>query len=440
MRGYAVGRAPILLLALGALASLEAVAYAGGGTFTNFFCAPLNANTNDINACINSSLVYVAVGLLLAFQIVAVAYLLGEVLNVQSFKGWYKNELWEAAKSIAIVGIVFALIMIVGSFASFATASATGFNGCPTSGFGSSTTNITLLYLCANDYLLQETVAVNASYMAILGTTMALLYVGSLNIMWITPGLSQIPLIVPIPPFPVVGSINFGISSIEFYQSNVFRYNPIGWPGGIVQDTLTILIMPLMLAIDAQYYLLLTFMAIGLGVFMPLGVILRAFPFLRPIGGTFLALAIGASLIYPATLVFFNIPMTEYFQSVYLAIQPGPTSALSGFPCNGGGALCTVIGSILYLFATPFQTLFLGISNGQVQSAFFNSYNAAAGAMLSGNVMPGLTTVFIFADLPMMVQFILFILDLMVVLTLTQNMAKMLGGNLRLSIGKMKLA
>ena len=101
-------------------AFLQLSAYAqfpGAPGSPGFYCATSGITGLNLANCINSAVPYVFIALLVSFTIVAIAYLIGEVLAIQSFKGWYKSELWEAVKSLVIVAVIFSAIVIAGSIA-----------------------------------------------------------------------------------------------------------------------------------------------------------------------------------------------------------------------------------------------------------------------------------------------------------------------------------
>ena len=62
---------------------------------------------------------------------------------------------------------------------------------------------------------------------------------------------------------------------------------------------------------------------------------LRSIPFLRGIGGTMIAIAIGMSIIYPAMLIMVNLPITDYF----LGLTAGTSSASTACAATSSGAI-----------------------------------------------------------------------------------------------------
>ncbi len=91
-------------------------------------------------------------------------------------------------------------------------------------------------------------------------------------------------------------------------------------------------------------------------LFVPMGMLLRAFPFTRTAGEAIISLAVGLALFYPFMFIF------DY--EVHKIMKPNivdPTKAMSGFIQNSG--ILNVFGSVLvamFLMAGVFMPFFLG--------------------------------------------------------------------------------
>jgi hypothetical protein len=402
------------------------------GVATNFYCSTSLAAggiSPDIFSCINSAIPYVIIALLFSFSLVAFAYLIGEVLNIQSFKGWYRAELWEAIKSLLIVGIIFSVIVIFGEVASFLP------NAPQNAG---TTASIDFLYVNAYNYLVgcntcnpQTLGAINytnESYNNLLGISIGSQFLQNSRLMtYFTVPVPPVP--VPAPPVEVV--FDFG-GNYNAYQSSIITTAAGG--GGILSDTMTYLIFPMLLALIVQANIFVFLIQLGIGILLPLGLIFRATPFLRSIGGTLIALAITAIIIYPALLALFNAPISLFFSPLYPA--PGATG-IGGLNCQSSLSVCSLLTDYNPVVTALFAQLPSGLED---DSGAFQAGNTGASlAFLSGDIFFVLDPFFTYI-LPVIVAFILFILDILIGVVLATNIAKLLGGNIRLGIGKLKLA
>jgi hypothetical protein len=383
----------------------------------SFYCVATGSNVSNINLCLQAAIPYVIIALLFSFQLVAFTYLIGEVLNIGSLKGWYKTELWESVKSLLIVGLIFFGVSLLGVISG-------AINGATGNPAGSSTeANFATLYSSANNYLNNAFTQSMDAYYAIMGIDISVGYEESITYGYQFP----IPLISPIG---VIGSISTGVS-VNPFASTVLTPNPNAQT--MVGQTLTMLVIPTSIAIALQSLMMQYFAFIGLGVLLPLGIILRAVPFLRWIGGTFLALAIVGAFIYPALIVFLNGTVSS------LIILPTPPSGVGG----GCGGWLTPVCFIMGTADAAAGTLYAGIPSSGA-AAYYNGYTAGEAAFYGGSYgsstyVPVMNVLMDYA-LPVSLQFILFLLDLVIGVVAAQSIATALGGKLRLSLGKFKMA
>jgi hypothetical protein len=409
--------------------------------FQNVYCATTSSTssfTSNVGTCIQNALPYVFIALLLSFTMVILSYLLGEVLNIRNFKGWYKAELWEALKSLIIVGAVISAILILGEVAYLLP-------GAPQTIPLGSITGFDYLYDTAYSYFIgpaawtgsgyavptayQTTYGAlnltNDSYTMLLGVSMGkeMLQFFRLNTYFTIP----LPPAAP-PSVPVYGSINVGLDYNPAFETALLDTS-ITAGSNIETNTLYFLIVPMLLALGAQTYLFTTLIVIALGILLPLGLIFRATPFLRNIGGTLIAIAIVMIIVYPELLAFFNEPMNLYFSPLYAEVNPPAVST------NACGQFIDC--APLEIYAAIPQTIFT-VAGAQVPQAWLDGFNGAQGAFADSNLGDLLTPFFDYV-VPVVVQFILLIIDLILGIVIAQQLAKALGGKIRLGIGSIKL-
>jgi hypothetical protein len=342
------------------------------------------------------------------------------VLAIQSFKGWYKSELWEAIKSLLIVAVVFSAIVIVGSLATLLPGPGS-LNAC-FPGLSGTTSGFDLIYYTAYSTFGTGTCVgsityTNDSYNLLFGIAMGTEFLKSIRVaVYFTIPFPPIPV-----PVPVFGALDLG-STFNVYQSSIIDASPVSGPGSFMGQILTFLIFPMTLALSVQYVLFPTIIAVSLGVLLPLGLIFRATPFLRAIGGTLIALAIAGAIIYPILLAMLNAPLVYFFSPLY------PSGLLASAPTlNCPLALQLTVCSVLNEFSITF-----------INIPFMTGFYDGISAFILGNLYYILNPVFFYL-FPVIVQFILFIVDLLIGIVATRAVARTLGGDLRLSIGKIKM-
>ena len=138
-------------------------------------------------------------------------------------------------------------------------------------------------------------------------------------------------------------------------------------------------------------------------------------------GGTLIAIGIALALLYPTVLVLLNVPITQFMSNVI----PSPSS-IGTCSINGAGPIGWLINIGEGLFCGLKTTEAYGIGIG-------------TGFLSTISIYPAFNGIFSYI-FPLIVQFILFVFDIIIIYTIAQEIAKMLGGNLRLGIGKFKLA
>ena len=250
------------------------------------------------------------------------------MLKIEGFSGWYRTELWEVTKTLLLMGTLYGTLVIVSSistaFASgIITSSGSKLSTTVCTG-GTLTQNLCMLY--QNDYtayLTPQLSNATTAFSAVFGLTMGVSALKNFLIFTFAP----IPIL---PPFFIFCSLPFG-SAAKIFMSNFLE--PAGSGYSFVKDVMTMVITPILMIIQMQYDLLPAIVIMGLTLFVPLGVILRAIPFLRGIGGTMIGIGIALSLVYPMLLLVLNVPVTNYLSYV-TTVPPPPSTSLCSVLCG----------------------------------------------------------------------------------------------------------
>ncbi len=350
--------------------------------------------------CISYMIPLALIGLMLSLALIALAYMIGEILDMGGLKGWYKNELKETAKSALLIVIIISSLVILSSIAA-SLAGAAAATGTPTDIY----TNLGGLYNVVNSsYLTSQRNIASTAYSEMVDLDIGLGAVKGIAIS------TWIPFPILPPPLPIFGSTQFG-SSEPIYVSTILSSK--GSPNtSFVNDAIMIIALPVYLIMQVQVDALWSIIEIGMLIFIPVGILLRALPLMRALGGALVAIGIGIGLIYPAVLVGFNMPVSSYFQAV--SPPAGSGCSIPGFGGILGGVVsiaCGYLGGIV------------GLGSG------FASV---------GSVYYAINLVLAY-EFDLIIQFLLFVIDIIIIITLVSNIAKMLGGSLRLGIGNIKL-
>ncbi len=377
--------------------------------FPDAHSASLNCiigSNNSFGGCIANSVPLASIGILFSFLLIAVTYMVGKVIKSGGLEGWYKGELNEVMKSILILVIIYSLISIASGIA------VTIIGSTPASGNGSVGHNTNGLYNGANSYINTELVAAQSAYGYVTSIAYATDFLKSIEYsIW-----------VPFPVFPpiIFAAFQSG-SSGNLYVSSLIDSTSSAKNLSFLKDSYNFVVIPMLFVFQAQSTLLSSIIAAGLLIFIPGGILFRAMPFMRGLGGTLIAIGIAFALLYPTVLVTLNAPITQFMSG----IVPAPPS-VSGCSINGAGAIGWLIdiGEGEFCNLSSIQTYGLGIGTGFLSLT---------------SIYPAFNGIFSYI-FPLIIQFVLFVLDIMIVYIIAQEIAKMLGGNLRLGIGKFKLA
>lgn len=432
------------LLTLVALNILFLNASAQASTNINTVQCIITGTAVPLGNCIASSIPLALIGLGLSLVVLGVAYMFGEVLNYNEIRSFYKRELWETTKSALIIVIIFSALIL-------ASAIAVSFAGSAPAASGNNATitaNLASLYSTVNSSYLSP--QLQNSYTALSG--MFGLSVGS---DFLKSASLRIWLPIPIPTEAgIIGDVEFGAQS-GLLQSNYisalygqsFLDQVTSFSSSLI-TTASSLVLFVLLSFQIQRDLLYSIAALGLGVFIPIGIVMRAIPFIRGVGGSMIALGIGLAIVYPVLLIGFNLPVSNY---MYTLTAPGATS-VSACPFSYQ-LFCTVLWTPLVSIvgfvtgSTP-VTLLFGTSSFSTagitaaNSGFFTGLLGPFG-LIPGTSSQGLFPALNFVvdnSLNSIVQFLLFILDIIIGVAITQGIAGLMGGKIQLGIGQFKLA
>ncbi len=384
------------------------------------------------------------IALMVSFLVIAIAYALGKILPASNISNWLQKEYWEIIKSAVLIAIVFLVISLVSSIGLI-------LNGSATTVAGAYPSSIQSLALYSENYLCTVNNQANLSISNFAPYLFDVSLVKSISISY--GG-------IPIPPLLEYGPVFR--SSIQdayiFYQSFLVGVNIIylGPLSSIFMDFVMFLVVPVMVFYSSQVVLLPFLIFLGLAVLFPIGLVMRSLPLLRGVGGTLIAFAIGIAVIWPSILILFNAPVSSWFCSVVgtnLCMPLGPVSiSYSAQLTNSALAYCQNPQKV--------PQGFMSTACSSIMNTIGNVFNSPTGSSIANNVQ-GVSSVIGYIPLAiesgsnvipainMLVQYnlylvmqfyILGVLDLMILYAFTDNIAKMLGGSIRLGIGrKLKL-
>ncbi len=386
-----------------------------------FFTGIINCNLSSqatINACTSSAFQLffglVIVGILLSLAIVALAYIASKTLGIKRLEGWYKGELYETIKSLIIFGSIISILVIMSGI-SLALAGGTPATG--STGLSNLLSNFDGLWSTAyNSYITPTlTKSIKATYV-VGGVSAGVGALKSVNIRLVdTIGVGVNIGIVNIEAISLVTG-----AQADLYVSSILESRSRGGFSFLNALTDTIII-PVDILFGVLSYTFYIIVGVGLIGLIPIGIVLRAIPFLRGLGGTFIAMGIGFCLIYPALLVLVNIPITNYLNNIlhppanYLPTQKYPT--VFSFVEN-------ILSNLANLVVKDF---------GAFGAYLIGLYSPTFGIFTVLNI----STYYAVGDI---LQFILIAIDLLIGIIATNNIAKLMGGSVKLGIGKFKIA
>lgn len=331
--------------------------------------------------------------LILSFFVVAIAYIVGGIVPGTGIRNWIQVEWLEIAKTALLIGGIYAVLAFMGGVA----ASISYAQSPPAQTY--SGPGLFYLVVGACNYLTTfgfggPSSYLNQAFSYILGLANWLGFFKS-----ITFGL-----FLPIPL--IVVTFNIGATAQIYNNRMLESFTPGQQYVSILSDSVKFIASPVALLFSVQSAMLPALFGLGIAVFIPIGLFFRAFPFMRGIGGTLVAIGIGLSLIYPSLLLLFNYPVSIMLQGV--AYQPTQFNCPFGIFCGiinaivGGGAGLQAAGDAFNSFTTIFPAL-----NGLLHYTVFLNF-----------------------------QLILFIADFIIGFPIANEIARLLGGSIRLSLGR----
>ncbi len=406
-----------LLLAFALLSGImgaasSSIPYTGYSPIENNYAC--NADTrafaiNTPNSGATAAITLIALNV--SFDVVALGYLFSKLVPASGISNWIKNEYYELTKSIIIVVIVYSMITMVSGLALAIAPIPSGFASTNTQNVA----GISGLIDESEYYLCQVQGQFGSAWEFVGQVSFAIGLMQNIKFgFWL-------PLPV-LPPIAAGGGFLTSGFSMQPYHSFMLESGNlvIQHFESTVFDLIQFVLFPVTAMIIGLEPLLPLLVQTGLMILIPLGLIFRAFPFIRGVGGTLIAMGIAISLIFPSTLILLDQPIAQF---AYNLIPPPPSSlsssaiACSGFFCH----IINYLKSEITAIPNGLNMLYIGLQGFDGIYYFFNGM--------------------IFSNFYFIVQLLLLAIDLILIYQLTDSIAKALGGTIRLSLGnKLKLA
>lgn len=357
------------------------------------------------------------IALTLSFDVIAIGYIFSKIFPGSGIKEWIATEYWEVTKTALLIVGIYAALSLLGNMAAMIAPPAivtAGGSGITVASTSADFTGLTSLSNGACSYLNYEATFADKSINYFTGASESLGLLWSLFIKFNV----EIP-ISAVPPITYASGF-----VMQPYQNKMLLSGPqfVGSDyQSIINDMWLIIVMPVSVAIEGQLSLIPLLFAVGLGALIPMGLILRAIPFVRGVGGTFIAIGVGLALVYPSTLVLLNYPVTVALQGSAISVPPQASQT-----CTGDWLVCGLMSSATTLLSAVTAPAGLGTVVGDYYGDLTSIFPTLNGVLYYGTYM--------------LMQLFLFILDLAITITLVDNLTNMLGGKLITSIGKLRLA
>jgi len=339
-----------------------------------------------------------ALAFMLSFLVIAIGVIINRVVPGTKLGEWLKNEYWEMAKSAILIAGAISILVFAGNISLLligqqATSSYTlsGLNQILNSLSSSSDQALCSIYLDINNFEGETS----------LGIATGIATLKTINVGYWLP-----------IPIPGVGAFTFG-SKFQIYNNPMLEsISAMGQFESIVNDIINFLYFPVSSLIAFMYITTPLIIYIGIMIFVPLGIIFRAFPFLRPIGGTLFAFGVGLSIVFPLLIIIINEPLTTILCNT---LSQSPSCSTSSQSTTTGNALLNGILNVLL-------------------AQLAGVYNLYPAIPLTISIYPALNIyapyfMFLFAE------FLLLLIDLMIWYPLVDSIAKSLGGTIRLELG-----
>ena len=246
---------------------------------------------------ISSSIIGISlIALTVLIDILAIGYIIGKIFPHTGIRGWIQGEYWEIAKTAMLIGGIFSVLGFLSSIAIVVSGT-----GSPS---GSYLTNIGGLTNSAEQFLTKVSCQIDTNTDYLFGLSES------------TGGLSSVNIALGIPiVIPVVDiTFEFGFEKAALFATPLVQQDSsVSNFESITNDLFILMVLPTTVLVVMQQSLLPTLVVIGLGVLIPIGLIFRALPVIRGVGGTLVAIGIGLAIIYPAMLVTLNQSVDNAF-------------------------------------------------------------------------------------------------------------------------------
>ena len=368
----------------------------------------------------NNQLLIIApalLALIVSFDVVAIGYILSRLLPLANIRGWLANEYWEIAKSAMLIVSVYSVIAFLGSVALLASGSV------PAGPVANPVGNLVYYtegYLCNVDVIVSSSMRELTAFFIAEGAIKGIIikYGPPLPLGYI-PGLEELPVLTT--------GVQINLFSNFLIESNFVYHSQMT---SIYNDVLVFLMFPLKVFNESEILLLPLLVTIALSMLIPAGILMRAFPFTRNAGGTLIGIGIGIAIVWPSTLLIINAPISSYFYNVAFPAQLNPAGVHAAQLCTSTLPLHGVLSWPCVWIINAFNYW----SVPQYVHAYYIAFTTI------NSIYPSLNAVMDISLYSVLQLYILLIIDILVAYTLTDNIARMLGGTIRLRLGgKLKL-
>lgn len=187
----------------------------------------------------------------------------------------------------------------------------------------------------------------------------------------------------------------FGAEAAQFsnFQTILFRN---------ISRSLSYTLTYLLYATYIQRHILFFAQQVALTVFLPLGVLLRAFPLTRGGGNLFIALGIGLYFVYPLSysiVLVLSAPPSEFESRCGITAESKigtATKSTDALGCVAAVGTSTLFSAPAWIFGTPAKNMFSYIMK---TSAWFSSTGALSLGFFYEKIKPMISEIFVYAGI-----------------------------------------
>jgi hypothetical protein len=325
----------------------------------------------------------------ISLDVVAIGYIISKLFPSAGISGWINAEYWELAKTAMLIAGIYAILVFISSVAVIVS------GGTPST--SNVLANFNSIITSSNEYFAQTEDAIGFSM-----DTMYYISQTAGALRSITLSVQPFLNVPPVPESPVY--FKWGYSESIYANQLLEQGTTTGTYESMINDAFVLLYIPMAFLTYILHIGIYYAIVLGLWILLPIGILFRAFPFIRGIGGTLIGIGMGIGIIFPATIVMFNIPLSNAMQ--FLMPQSIGVQASNFLNLGGFGLFLTGLTNLWYIIGSIYYFLNL-----------FWSYGAYLILLL-----------------------LTYILDLAIVYALADNIARTFGGSFRLGLtGKMRL-